>query len=51
MSVYVSAVPPESRRGRQMHVELELEAIVNHMTWFMGCWELNSEPPARAGLF
>lgn len=51
VSVYMSAVPLESRRGRQMHGEPELEALVNHMAWFMGCWELNSEPPARAGIF
>lgn len=44
VSVYVSTVLLKSRRGRQILVELELLVIVNYMTWFMSCWELNSGP-------
>lgn len=44
MSVYVRTVPLESRRGRQIPVELELQVIVNHMTWFVVCWERNTGP-------
>lgn len=44
MHVSVSTVSLESRRRWQLPVEQELQVSVNHVTWFMGCWELNSGP-------